>query len=72
MSKCIVCGKEVVWSEVLTWFDEWIEVIDHQGPDVLDLPERLVYQGKICSEDCYYEIVDGSPDHVASILRGGK
>ena len=54
MVKCIVCGRPVIWKKIVEAFREFFDRVDHFGEDSLTEQEQTVYQGKVCSNDCFF------------------
>jgi len=51
--KCVVCGNEVNWDNVLGEFEHKFEQVDNYGLETLSEKDQLIVDGRVCTRKCY-------------------
>ncbi len=54
--KCLVCKSEIDRDIVLEEFEYIFSTADTHGVDALTEREQIVYQWRICSEECFEKL----------------
>ena len=56
MGKCIICGNTVDWDIVKEEFDYILAQADAHGVESLTENQQVVYEGLVCSDECYNKL----------------
>jgi len=56
MGKCVVCNKEVDWEIVKEEFSDMLDQVDYYGAGSLTDNQQVVYNGRCCSLECYWQL----------------
>jgi hypothetical protein len=50
---CIICNKKVDWEYIKEEFSTIFDQVDAYGVDSLTEHEQCIYEGLVCSPDCF-------------------
>ena len=54
--KCVVCGGTVNWDYIPDDYGELLMQVDQHGVESLTEQEQVLYEGLVCSWECYHKL----------------